>query len=188
MFHRDAACRDVFALLDGAVKLCRDDAAGQQTVLELVAPGALLGEHALVARCHPYSAVALCECRLLTLGVLQLDSVLERHAGVGRALMVQLHERNVALMDRVVRQARYSAVQLVSSFLLQHSASDGSLNREVTSCSRRDLSALLTLRAETLSRVFSRLRRDDVLRELPGGAQRVDRAALAALIPSEVRE
>jgi len=183
LFRQHAPCRDVFALLDGALKLCRDGGAGQEMVLELVAPGALLGEHALAASSHPYSAVALCDCRLLTFSAMHLDNVLERHPGIGRALMAQLHDRNLTMMDRVLQQARFSAVQRVASLLLEHSASDGTLNPELASCSRRDLSTLLTLRPETLSRVFSRLRRDGALREPPDGALIVNRPALAALSP-----
>lgn len=183
LFRQHGACRQAFALVQGAVKLSRDTGTGTETVLELASGGVLLGEHAPVMPVHPCSAITLCDSRMLTIPAAALDGLLQRFPDLGHALLAQLAERAETLMERARQQAHYSAQQLVASFLLRHSGEDGSLNLEVRCCSRRDLSALLSLRPETLSRVFGKLRRSGALRDRAGAGDTVDRAALAAILP-----
>lgn len=184
LFSRGQPCSHLFGLLDGAVKLSRTPPAGTETVLDLLAPGALFGERALFSGDgHASRAQALCEGRVLAIAAAPLLRHVQTSPRMAHAVMTHMAERIARLMDRVERQGTYSALQQVAAFLLDRSGSDGVLGIEVERCSRRDLSACLSLRPETLSRALSRLRRDGRLRDLREGGQAVDREALASLLP-----
>jgi len=184
LFRSGETCASVFGLLDGSAKLVRR-AGGRDTVIDLLGPGDLLGDTALFSgRGHECDAVALTECRLLCLASLPLLRHLQHAPRTAIALLTHMSRRVERLGARVESHARFSAEQAVAGFLLEHCDGNGVLGRTGAACGRRDLSALLRLRPETLSRALSRFRRAGWLRERGDGRQVVDRAALAACLPA----
>jgi len=186
LFRRGEGCASVFGLLDGSVKLVRRPG-GRETVMELLGPGALIGETALFSGCgHEGDAVTLTGCRLLSLPALPLLRHLQDAPRTALALLGHMSRRIDRLESRVESHVRFSAEQAVAGFLLEHCDGNGQLSRTGAACGRRDLSALLGLRPETLSRALSRFRRAGWVRERGDGRQVVDRTALAALLPGDV--
>ena len=187
LFRRGDACASVFGLLDGSVKLVRR-AGGRETVIDLLGAGELVGDTALFSgRGHEADAVTLTECRLLCLAALPLLRHLQQSPRTGLALLGHMSRRVERLGARVESHARFSAEQAVAGFLLDHCDGNGLLGRTAAACGRRDLSALLGLRPETLSRALSRFRRAGWVRERGDGRQVVDRGALAACLPDGAR-
>jgi CRP/FNR family transcriptional regulator len=182
LFGRGEACACVFALLEGSAKLVRRSD-GAETVMALLAPGSLLGGSALFSGSgHDCDAITLAESRLLCLTALPFLRHLQHSPHTAQCLLAHMARRLDGLLTRVERQARFSAEQTVAAFLLDHCNDKGELSG-AAACERRDLSALLDLRPETLSRALSRFRREGWLHEHSDGRTVVDRGALAARLP-----
>jgi CRP/FNR family transcriptional regulator len=183
LFSRGESCTCLFALVEGSAKLIRRSDDGE-TVMALLSPGSLLGESALFSGSgHDCDAVTLAESSLLCLKALPLLRHLQDSPRTTQCLLGHMARRIDGLLTRVERQARFSAEQTVAAFLLDHCNAKGVLSHAGADCERRDLSALLDLRPETLSRALSRFRREGWLSERSDGCTVVNRSALAARLP-----
>jgi CRP-like cAMP-binding protein len=183
IFGRGDTCSSVYVLLEGAVKLTRGHP-GHEAVVDLIGPGGVFGELALFSGLgYAATAVSLSRCRLLAISAPPLLRHLQTSPRSACALMAHMGRRAGSLLDRVERHTRYSAEQATAAHLLEHCDESGVVEPATARCGRRDLGSYLGLRAETLSRVLSRFRKQGWLRDRPDGLQVVDRTALAARLP-----
>jgi CRP-like cAMP-binding protein len=94
LFVEGDVAQEVFVLLSGAVKILVGSAEGEEVVLDVFEPGALLGELSAIDQ-KPRSAtvVTLGPVEVLAVGVSAFNDFLDRHPVAMRALLGEVIER-----------------------------------------------------------------------------------------------
>jgi len=181
LFRVGEPAEHLYAVRGGALKTYVTTAAGEEEIRGFQLSEDIAG---LDAVCQPQfrsSARALSRtwvCRLpiaaVQLHMLKSSSFRDKVlAGLGRELD-RLHG--------MLHRERCSADQRVASFLISRLDSTAQSGAEVDlPMSRVDLARYLDMAAETISRVFTRLQKRNILRSGGAGCQVVDRAALYAM-------
>lgn len=185
LFHEGDPVTRVFTLTKGTIKLYKILADGRRHVAGFMHPGDFLGIS--VDDEHAFSAEAVEEAQLCWFPRNRFDDFVDEHGVMERELYhVAAHEL-AAAQQQLVLLGRKTATERLASFLLmlakraeQASRKDASLVR--LPMSRSDIADFLGLTKETVSRVFSALRRQRVIRlQEVDEVQILDREALAHL-------
>lgn len=163
LFWEGESASAVANVKSGVVKLTTVSADGREQILGLAQPGDFVGrpfaEHA------PYSVVALGKVELCLFGQAEFEHFLRNHD----ALSFSLLKRTLNDLDRARRQmlllGRGSAEQRVANLLLAFGSGKGA--RYDLLLGRQQIADLLGLTIETVSRQFSRFKREGVI-ELSG--------------------
>jgi CRP-like cAMP-binding protein len=169
----------------GTVKLSRPTLSGQTVLLDVLAPGDFLGMlTALGEAAYPETAEALTTACLLRIGADDFRTVLGRHPQVALAALDGV-SRRLAEARRTIRRLSTGTVeQRVAATLLTLAArvgvrENGRVLLQVP-LTRQDLAAMTGTTTESVSRVLSRLRGDEVLETGRRWVAIRDREALAA--------
>jgi len=167
-FDKDDSLSDIYAVCSGVFKLCDTTEKGDEKIVGFRFPGELLGDDALYPEKYGYSAVAIGESSICEVTVSDL-------VGCSKAVpdlqlkFVNLLTRqsyvNHQELDAVV--AKKTAESLLTAFLLNVAARTAAHNGSSTSftlpMSRDDIANFLGVRRETLSRIFSKLQKDELI-------------------------
>ncbi|MBS0314558.1 MAG: Crp/Fnr family transcriptional regulator [Burkholderiales bacterium] len=162
IFRSGDPCDSFHVVLAGQVKLFVLSPAGQEKVIELVAPGGSFAE-ALMFLGRPYvvNAQCLAETRLLSV---QRDAVLaevQRDSSFALRMLAGLSRRLHGLVSDVQAYALQSGVQRVIGYLLRDQAIDDERSEDAVTVSLPVSKATLASRLSLTPEYFSR-----VLREL----------------------
>ena len=167
-FDKDDSLSDIYAVCSGTFKLCDTTEKGEEKIVGFRFPGELLGDDALYPEKYGYSAVAIGEASICEVAVSDL-------VGCSKAVpdlqlkFVNLLSRqsyvNHQELDAIV--AKKTAESLLTAFLLniavRTSAHNGSETEFTLPMSRDDIANFLGVRRETLSRIFSKLQKDELI-------------------------
>ncbi|MEZ5839732.1 MAG: helix-turn-helix domain-containing protein [Hyphomicrobiales bacterium] len=163
-FEGDRADR-LFEITDGAVMLYKLLPDGRRQVVEVLGSGDLLGLQA--SHLYDCSAETLIPSRLRAIDRNDLDTYPELQTHVNRCLLGQLQ----TMHEHAVLLGRKSAFERVTSFLMRFVPKRGAIGCEgpvkgspdekviVLAMTRQEIADYLGLTIETVSRVFSDLRR-----------------------------
>lgn len=157
----------VFAIRSGAVKAVSISETGDEQVTGFYLPGEVVGLDGLAADTYTNSVIALetssvCEIPFNRLEELSLQiPTLQRH-------FFQLMSREITQEQQVITLlSKSSAEARIASLLLSISARNGrrnlSTNNFILPMSRTDIGNFLGLTIETVSRVFTRLQKNNVI-------------------------
>ena len=168
LFEKGTPLTAIYAVCSGAFKLCVTDKDGSEKIVGLRYPGELLGEDALYLEKYNYTAVAIGESSICKVEVEQMTSC-------GK-LVPELQQNLIKLLSKqsFVRQTNFqafigkkSADSLLAAFLINvternaaYSGNDKQLNLLI---SRNDVANFLGLRRETLSRVFAKFQKEQLI-------------------------
>lgn len=168
LFEKATPLKAIYAVCSGAFKLCVTDKDGSEKIVGLRYPGELLGEDALFLEKYNYTAVAIGESSVCKVEVEQMTSC-------GK-LVPELQQNLIKLLSKqsFVRQTNFqafigkkSADSLLAAFLINvternaaYSGNDSRLNLLI---SRNDVANFLGLRRETLSRVFAKFQKEQLI-------------------------
>ena len=154
----------------GTVALRQLDESGNSVLLGLAYPGDVLGYRSLVSRAdHSTSAEALGPCSACKIGRNTAAALIQRRPEIGLAFLRRSSREIQRLHESLVRSALLSnrgrLLQVMISLMEHHgrSTEDGAHAIELP-VSRRDLASMIGTRHETLSRVMSRLEKEDLAR------------------------
>lgn len=118
IFKRDDACRGIYAVVSGQVKLALQGARGGERVVELVGPGGIFGEIAVLNGRHLVTAEALADTRLVHFAkgtvLAELECSPEFTRGIVAIISRRFHHLLGALEDCTLR----SGTERVTSYLL----------------------------------------------------------------------
>ena len=166
--HQSAHLVNIYAVSSGAFKLSQqtDDSTG--IIIDLRFPGELIGEDALYLTTYNYSAIAIGDSSVCKVLVEQMTACSQ--------FVPEIQQNLIKLLNRqsYVRQRNFkahigkkSANSLLAAFLLniiERSASyTGSDNSIELPINRNDIANFFGLRRETLSRVFSKFKKDELI-------------------------
>jgi CRP/FNR family transcriptional regulator len=157
----------VYAIRSGAVKAVSIGETGDEQVTGFYLPGEVVGLDGLAADAYTNSVIALetssvCEIPFNRLEELSLQiPTIQRH-------FFQLMSREITQEQRVITLlSKSSAEARIASLLLSISARNGrrnlSINNFILPMSRTDIGNFLGLTIETVSRVFTRLQKNNVI-------------------------
>ncbi|MFQ5526750.1 MAG: Crp/Fnr family transcriptional regulator [Thermoanaerobaculia bacterium] len=161
-----------FVVREGQIALFRQSAEGRESIIAIVGADEVFSEELLVvpdAR-HDLNARAVGDCTLLSIDRLAFRSFVEGSASLSFRLMGTLYRRQKMLLDHVERLTLQDATQRLIAYLLDQIGRDevgvsADPQRFELSLPKSTLAAHLSIQPETLSRILSRLKECDYLRE-----------------------
>jgi CRP-like cAMP-binding protein len=118
IFKRDDVCRGLYAVISGQVMLALQGAQGGERVVELVGPGGVFGEIAVLNGRHLLTAETLVDTRLLHFPKAAVTAELECTPEFSRAMVFILSRRFQHLLGALEDCTLRSGVERVTSYLL----------------------------------------------------------------------
>lgn len=168
LFTQSSPLTNIYAVSSGIFKLCQQSDGEEENIIGLRFPGELIGEDALYLKTYNYTAVAIGDSSVCKVSVDQMSAC-------GKLVPV-IQQNFIELLSRQshVRQRNFqayigkkSADSLLAAFLLniieRNADYTGSDDAILLPLSRNDVANFLGLRRETLSRVFSKFQKEQLI-------------------------
>jgi CRP/FNR family transcriptional regulator len=165
LFFEGGIAQHLFALHSGLIKIVKSLENGKDRITGVLFPGELFGLECLTDDAYPLTAVALRDCEICAAPREEFATYLrinpEIAIGMVRFLVGELKRIRTQVTDMSFKDARMK----VATFLLSLATSDpaasgnGSVNL-ILPLSRQEISEVLELSPETISRTFSFFRRE----------------------------
>jgi CRP-like cAMP-binding protein len=160
----DSATR-YFRVVDGVVRCFKLTMDGRRQITRFCMPGDFFGWSSHGA--HSYSAEAIADGLVANYQRADVEALVNTSAEARRAVLNKLREECEHAQDHMLMLGRMSALERVASFLLmlRERASGSATPQSVirVPMSREDIGDYLGLTIESVSRVFSELRRRGVI-------------------------
>jgi CRP-like cAMP-binding protein len=118
MFKRGDACRGLYIVVSGQVKLALQGAHGGERVVELVGPGGVFGEMAVLNGRHLLTAETLADTRLVHFAKATVLAELERTPEFARGIVAILSHRFEHLLEALEDCTLRSGTERVIGYLL----------------------------------------------------------------------
>jgi len=165
VFFESDSATNLFVIADGSIKIYKLLADGRRQVTGFLYPSDFLGL-AFQER-YAYSAEAIVETRLCRFERGALEALLEQYPRLEKRLLGVASNELASAQDQMLLLGRKTAEEKVASFLytLSRRAYRKRLPAETLSLpmTRNDIADYLGLTTETVSRCFTRLKRDGVI-------------------------
>lgn len=157
---------DFLVLVDGIVKLWKVLPDGRCQIVAFRAAGDLVSLHRRDTP-WPVTAQAVSDCRFFRLEWEELHRLAGRYPAMDRALFDLASDEIANLQDRLLTLGQKRAEEKLASFILEFcrpSGAPSSLGREIHLPMRRpEIAEYLGLTTESVSREFSRLKRESIV-------------------------
>jgi CRP/FNR family transcriptional regulator len=144
---------------------------GREQILMILGPGDVLGWEALFGEVYKVTAENLGESEVCTIAQVDLSALVETSTdlnwGLLRALFQELMKAQERIRDLGLKSARERVATLLLSIPLPCCQQRPEEQKVQLSLSRREISELIGVAQETVSRVLSELRQDGII-ELHG--------------------
>lgn len=166
IFHEGTPASGLYVLCHGTVKLYQSDRFGRDYIIDVMTPGAVVGELALDdGDVYSASAEALTEAQLSFLPRERLVRFIERHPHTGVRLIAALSKALAATRRKAGELALKRADARLADLLLRlaahapHAAGNGAgPPRIALTYSRRELAEMIGVSTETAIRLLSKLK------------------------------
>ena len=169
LFHESSPATYLFLLKSGYVKLSTALPDGRHQVLRLGAAWQFLGLESIGDQRYPYSAEAATEVNVCMIRYQDLLRVLESNPAISLRVIQSLNRELQRSNDMIRNLGLMTATERVASFLLSMSPDESTPDKDLPMpLSRKDISEMLGLTIETVSRVLSKLMRDKIVHAPPG--------------------
>ena len=161
IFAEEQEAGFVYQVLSGAVREVRVLSDGRRQVGALHLPGDVFGLEC--GQRHGYAAEAVIDCEIALVRRSTLDRAADADAGLARRLWTITARDLVRLQNHLLLLGRKSAVERVTSFLVDMAARDRSGKSVYLQMPRADIADYLGLTIETVSRTLTQLERDQAI-------------------------
>lgn len=168
IFRYGEPCEEFHVVISGQVKLFAISPAGQEKVIELVAPGHSFAE-ALMFTGSPYilNAEALVNTLLLTVSKQSVLVEIERDPRFSLRMLAGISRRLHGLVRDIESGALHSGIQRVIGYLLRERQSENSMAGEIFTVSlpvsKATLASRLSLTPEYFSKVLHELEAEKLI-------------------------
>ncbi len=174
-------------LISGVLKVSSFDEDGTERILSLIHPAGFTGE--LFAPATHHDIVALTDAELCVFPREQYEKALERFPALGRALLRRTSNELLESRSLLAAVTGRTAIQRVAAFLLALARAANPHQRGPASrfdlvLARGEIAALLGVTIETVSRQFTRLEKDKVIRREGARGIQIENPALLAKLAS----
>ena len=159
LFLRGDPADHIYLLLDGWLKIFRDTADGEQTVIGILKPGETVAEAAIfLGRDYPASAEVVSQARLLEIPSDAFLNLIREDGEVGIRMLGTLSQRLRSLVLHIEQIQARSTPQRLGEFLLGLcSEKEGSVTIDLP-YDKSLVAARLGMKPESLSRALAKLR------------------------------
>ena len=167
LYFEGGSAQHVFALHTGLVKVVKSLENGKDRITRVLFPGELLGLEALTEQTYPLTAVTLRDCEICAASREEFLEFLHANPdialGMIRFLVGEVTRVRTQVTDMSFKDARMKVATLLLS--LVHTEVEGPLQAHALTLpfSRQEISEILELSPETVSRTLSSFRREQVL-------------------------
>ena len=155
---------DLYRLVTGSVRLCRISEEGERQICDFFLPGDLLG--ITNVETHTFSAEAIEDCSLIKYSRGSIAALMKQDPALAYELQQLTATGLHGAYEHMVRLCRRSARDRIVWFLLamaKRSVNDNFLNLPM---SRVDIADYLGMAHETVSRVFTQLKKSGEIEEV----------------------
>lgn len=151
-----------FKVIKGAVRSCKLLADGRRHIGDFFLAGDFIGLDA--GETYAFVAEAVVETTLIRYSRRKVDAMIEKEPRVAQNLVEIMRISLAAARERMAMLGHMTAMERIASFLLNiaERASDG---RVVLPMTRTDIGDYLGLTMETVSRAFSQLKSDGIIKQ-----------------------
>jgi CRP/FNR family transcriptional regulator len=168
LFFEGGIAQHLFALHSGLVKIVKSLENGKDRITAVLFPGELFGLESLTDPSYPLTAVALRDCEICAAPRDEFSSYLradpEIALGMVRFLVEQLKRVRTQVTDMSFKDARMKVATFLLSLAGTDPAANGKGSMEITlPLSRQEISEVLELSPETISRTLGYFRREQMV-------------------------
>jgi CRP/FNR family transcriptional regulator len=168
IYHQDDEATALYGIRSGSVKTQVEDSSGQAQVTGFLLPGELLGIDGYLSARHLTHAIAMEDTELCVVRIADVESVTLQVPVLNRQLRRLTSQEIMRSQQLIMSLGVLRSEQRLAAFLLNLSQRLGALGyspREfILRMSREDIGNHLGLTLETVSRLFSRFARDNLIR------------------------
>jgi CRP/FNR family transcriptional regulator len=167
LFFEGGVAQHLFALHTGLVKMVKSLENGKDRITGVLFPGELFGLESLTNLAYPITAVALRDCEICAAPREDFSTYLQTNPdlaiGMVRFLVGELARVRTQVTDMSFKDARMKVATFLLS-LLSHDTSETDGNPTLTlPLSRQEISEVLELSPETVSRTMSAFHREQLV-------------------------
>ncbi|HZD24904.1 MAG TPA: cyclic nucleotide-binding domain-containing protein [Alphaproteobacteria bacterium] len=165
VFYEGDAAEHVYNITSGTVRLSKLLADGRRQVTGFLMPGDFLGFASEDA--YTYTAEAVGDVNICRFAVKEFEALFERFPQLERRLLARASNELAEAQDQMMLLGRKSPVEKLASFLLRQSERLERMGEEGNpvrlAMGRSDIADYLGLTVETVSRSFTKLRKDGLI-------------------------
>jgi CRP-like cAMP-binding protein len=168
LFFEGGIAQNLFALHSGLVKIVKSLENGKERITGVLFPGEMFGLESLTDASYPLTAVALRDCEICAAPRDEFSAYLRSNpdlaVGMVRFLVEELKRIRTQVTDMSFKDARMKVATFLLSLLTTDNTTgeNGSL-KLVLPLSRQEISEVLELSPETISRTFSYFRQEQMV-------------------------
>lgn len=164
VFNQGDACKGMYIVESGAVKVFKTGADGREHVLHVVMPGDCFGEAAMfLGTGYPADAQAVKDSTLILIRKEQLLSLLSREPELSLQLMAAMAGWSRRLVAKVEALTLKDAGARLAEYLLNHASSNRGVSETRLSVPKNILASQLGVSSETLSRLLTRFEAEGLI-------------------------
>ncbi len=164
LFQQAEACSNFYLLLSGFVELYLEYDQQHRKTVEFIAPGQTFAEAAMFSgQGYPVSAMTLQESELLAINSMKFIQFLKNRPQLNWRLLSNLSRRLHQLVGQIAALSLLNAEQRVIAYLLEHCNEERDCSVSHLPHRRAELASRLGLSMETLCRVLSQLKKQDLI-------------------------
>jgi CRP-like cAMP-binding protein len=169
LFFEGGVSQHLFALHSGIVKLVKALENGRDRIMRVLFPGELLGLESLAEETYPLTAVTLSDCEICAASRDEFRGFLynnpESAWGMVKFLVGEIARARAQITDMSFKDARMKVATLLLSLISsERPVSETEDTRSVVlPVSRQEISEILELSPETVSRTLSSFRRENLI-------------------------
>ena len=168
VYHQDDGATALYGIRSGSVKTQMEDASGKVQVTGFLLPGEIVGIDGYLNNRHLTHAIAMEDTELCVVPVADVERVVALVPALNRQIRRLTSQEIVRSQQLIMSLGVLRSEQRLAAFLLNLSERLGALGyspREfVLRMSREEIGNHLGLTLETVSRLFSRFARDNLIR------------------------
>jgi len=167
LFFEGGSAQHLFALHSGLVKIVKSLENGKQRITGVLFPGELFGLESLTNAAYPLTAVALRDCEICAAPREDFSTYLRTNPdiaiGMVRFLVGELERVRTQVTDMSFKDARMKLATFLLSLVSTNGHGDNGQVTLTLPLSRQEISEVLELSPETISRTLSAFRREQLV-------------------------
>lgn len=159
LFSRGDPAHAFYVVVEGWMKVFRTTVSGEEAVIGIFTRGQSFSEiAALAGETYPANAEAVTDSRLVVVPVDRIVSAISRDPNVAMTMLASVCRHVHRLVDEIEQVKGFSGIQRVAEFLIKQSPVESGACTIRLPYEKTLIASKLGMKAESLSRVFQRLR------------------------------
>jgi len=164
LFFEGGSAQHLFALHSGLVKVVKSLENGRERIIGVLFPGEIFGLESLAETAYPLTAVTLRDCEICSAPREEFSTLVQTNPEIALGMVRFLVEQLERIRTQVINMSFKDARMKLATFLLSLISPDATTtNGNVTltlPLSRQEISEVLELSPETVSRTLGSFRRE----------------------------